>query len=214
MDLDAPEKAIKKPQEDPTCQPEGKYLSTCSACLEIPLLSRSWDTVLSPHTWWTLVKRRLPSPADRLWLSASPYWHFSASGPVGWLTRPDLWRPPQSRSPPCGTRGAQVHHLVNILHLAVFPLKVQAIMLVPPTEFCWAHCLRRFWWTCPCSRPFPWQTAHSWACVPASPSVCVDMYHTDGIKVNSAAILMKCNIQGRLQLLVLKSCLTAVEMHS
>lgn len=30
VDLDAPEKAIKKPQEDPACQPEGKYVSTCS----------------------------------------------------------------------------------------------------------------------------------------------------------------------------------------
>lgn len=39
VDLDAPEKAIKKPQEDPTCQPEGKYVLTCSVCLKIPSLS-------------------------------------------------------------------------------------------------------------------------------------------------------------------------------
>lgn len=140
-------------------------------------LSSSWDTFETPHTWWTQVKRWPPSPADRLWLSASPYWHFSASGLVGWLNRPGLSRPPQSRLPLCGTGGAEVH-VVNILHHAVL-LKVEMVTVAPPTDFCWARCPRRFWWTCPCWRPSPWQTAHSWVCVLTSPSVCMNIYHID-----------------------------------
>lgn len=181
-------------------------MSQHAVCLKIPPLSSSWDTFLSPHTWWTQVKRWPPSPADRLWLSASPYWHFSASAPVGWLNRPGLWPPPRSRSPPCATRGAEVH-LWNISQPATFLLKVKAIMLPPATDFCWARCPRRFWWTCPCWRPSPWQTAHSWACVPASPSVCMDMHHTDVIKVNNSA--MNCHRRGNLELLLLEWCCNA-----
>lgn len=163
-----------------------------------PLPRTAADT--RADTWWTQVKRRPPSPADRLWLSASPYWHFSASGPVGWLNRPDLWRPPRSRSPPCRTQGAEFHQ-VNISHPAVFLLNARSptnacvakSVVALPTDFCWARCPRRFWWTCPCWRPSPLQTVHSWACVPASPAACTDIHSTDVMKLNTSSTLMNCN---------------------
>lgn len=123
------------------------------------------------------MRRQRPSPADRLWLSASPYWHFSASGPVGWPNHPDLWQPHRSRSPPCGTGGSEV--------AVGQSLKVEVIVVAPLTDFCWARCPQRFWWTCLCWHPSPWRTARSWACEPASPSVCMDMNHTDGFKSTS-----------------------------
>lgn len=61
------------------------------------------------------------------------------------------------------------HLFTRHWHIAFWQLSG---VTLPLTFHYWAHCPRRFWWTCPCWHLSPWQRAHNSACGPATPSVC------------------------------------------